>query len=49
MTQLMKECVGPLDLVLKPQNDLMEPKCDNCGELTEYIRNKIECVGEDAI
>jgi hypothetical protein len=42
--------VGPSDLVMKLKKDLMKQfECDNCGELTEYIRNKIECVGEDAI
>ncbi len=42
--------VGPLDLVLKLKSDLMEQfECDDCGELTEYIRTKIERVGEDAI
>jgi hypothetical protein len=42
--------VGPLNLVLKLKSDLMEQfKCDDCGELTEYIGNKIERVGEDAI
>jgi hypothetical protein len=28
---------------------MVQFECDNCGELTEYIGNKIECVGEDAI
>ena len=42
--------VGPSDLVMKLKSDLMKKfKCDDCGELTEYIRNKIERVGEDAI
>jgi hypothetical protein len=42
--------VGPSDLVLKLKSNLMEQfECDDCGELTEYIGNKIECVGEDAI
>ncbi len=42
--------VGPSDLVLKLKGNLMEQfECDNCGELTEYIGNKIERVGEDAI
>jgi hypothetical protein len=42
--------VGPSDLVMKLKNNLMKQfECDNCGELTEYIRNKIKCVGEDAI
>jgi hypothetical protein len=42
--------VGPLDLVFKLKSNLMEQfECDDCGELTEYIRNKIERVGEDAI
>jgi hypothetical protein len=42
--------VGPSDLVLKLKSNLMEQfEYDNCGELTEYIGNKIECFGEDAI
>jgi hypothetical protein len=42
--------VGPSDLVLKLKSDLMELfECDDCGGLTEYIGNKIERVGEDAI
>jgi hypothetical protein len=42
--------VGPSDLVLKLKSNLMEHfKCKDCGVLTEYIRNKIECIGEDAI
>jgi hypothetical protein len=42
--------VGPSDLVLKLKSNLIEQfQCDNCGELTEYIRNKIEHVSEDAI
>jgi hypothetical protein len=42
--------VGPSDLVMKLKNNLMKQfECDDCGELTEYIRNKIECVGEDTI
>ena len=50
MTQLVKEYVGPSDLVLKLKSNLMEQfECDNCGELIEYIGNKIECIGKDAI
>jgi hypothetical protein len=42
--------VGPSDLVLKLKSNLMKQfKCDNWGVLTEYIGNKIECVGEDGI
>jgi hypothetical protein len=42
--------VGPSDLVLKLKSNLMEQfECNNCGVLTEYIGNKIERVGEDAI
>jgi hypothetical protein len=42
--------VGPSGLVLKLKSNLMEQfECDDCGELTEYIRNKIERVDEDAI
>ncbi len=42
--------VGPSNLVMKLKKELMKQfECDDCGELTEYIGNKIECVGEDAI
>jgi hypothetical protein len=42
--------VGPSDLVLKLKSNLMEQlECNDCGVLTEYIGNKIECVGGDAI
>ena len=42
--------VGPSYLVLKLKNNLMKHfYCDECGELTEYIGNKIERVGKDAI
>jgi hypothetical protein len=42
--------VGPSDLVVKLKSNLMEQfNCDDCGVLTEYIGNKIEHVGEDAI
>ncbi len=42
--------ICPTDLVLKLKNVLMTQfKCDDCGALTEYIGNKIEYVGEDAI
>ncbi len=42
--------VGPTDLVLKLKSELMmQFKCDNCGALTEYIGNKIEYMGKDAI
>ncbi len=42
--------VGPSDLVLKLKSNLMEQfECNDCGALTEYIGNKSECVGEDAI
>jgi hypothetical protein len=42
--------VGPSDLVIKLKKELMKQfECDDCRELTEYIGNKIECVGEDAI
>jgi hypothetical protein len=40
---------GPSDLVMKLKNNLMKQfECDDCRELTEYIGNKIKCVGEDA-
>ncbi len=42
--------VGPINLVLKLKNDLTTQfECDSCGALTEYIRNKIEYMGEDTI
>ena len=42
--------LGPSDLVMKLKKELMKQfECDDCGELTEYIGNKIERVGEDAI
>ncbi len=42
--------VGPSNLVMKLKNNLMKRfECDDCGELNEYIGNKIERVGEDAI
>jgi hypothetical protein len=42
--------VGPTDLVLKLKHDLMTQfKSDDCEAPTEYIANKIEYMGEDAI
>ncbi len=42
--------IGPSDLVLKLKSDLMgQFECDNCGVLIEYIGNKIERIGKDAI
>jgi hypothetical protein len=42
--------VGPSDLVLKLKSNLMEQfECNDCRVLTEYIGNKIERVGKDAI
>jgi hypothetical protein len=42
--------VGPSYLVLKVKSNLMEQfECNDCGLLTEYIGNKIERIGEDAI
>ncbi len=42
--------VGPTDLILKLDNDLMTQfECDDCRALTEYIENKIEYMGEGAI
>ncbi len=42
--------IGPTDMVMKLKSDLMkEFECDDCGELNEYIGNKIKYVGEDAI
>jgi hypothetical protein len=42
--------VGSSDLVLKLKSNLKEQfECNDCGVLTEYIGNKIERIGEDAI
>jgi hypothetical protein len=42
--------LGPTDLVMELKKDLMmQFKCDDCGRLEEYIGNKIEYVGNDAI
>ncbi len=42
--------VGPSDLVLKFKSNLVEQfECTDCGVLKEYIGDKIERVGEDAI
>ncbi len=41
---------GPSDLVLKLKSNLMEQfECTKCRVLIEYIENKTECAGEDAI
>ncbi len=42
--------LGPSDLVMQLKNDLMQRfDCDDCGHLEEYVGNKIEYVGNDAI
>jgi hypothetical protein len=42
--------IGPSDLVLKLKCNLMKQfECEDCGELKEYIGNKIERVGENEI
>jgi hypothetical protein len=42
--------VGSPDLVVKLKSNLMKQlDYDDCGVLMEYIRNKIEYIGEDAI
>jgi hypothetical protein len=42
--------LGPSDLVMQLKSDLMKQfDCDDCGKLEEYVGNKIEYVGDDAI
>jgi hypothetical protein len=42
--------LGPEDLVVQVKADLMKQfECDDCGRLEEYIGNKIDYVGVDAI
>ena len=42
--------LGPSDLVMQLKSDLMKLfDCDDCGKLEEYVGNKIEYVGDDAI
>ena len=41
---------GPSHLVMQLKKDLMQQfDCDDCGCLEEYVGNKIEYVGNDAI
>jgi hypothetical protein len=41
---------GPSDLVMQLKSNLMQQfDCDDCGHLEEYVGNKIEYVGDDAI
>ncbi len=41
---------GPSDLVMRIKNDLMKQfECDDCGCLKEYVGNKIDYTGKDAI
>jgi hypothetical protein len=42
--------LGPEDLVLQVKADLMKQfECDNFGQLEEYVGNKINYVGDEAI
>ncbi len=42
--------LGPEDLVMQVKADLMKQfECDDCGRLEEYVGNKIDYVGDDAI
>jgi hypothetical protein len=42
--------LGPSDLVMQLKSNLMQQfDCDNCGHLEEYVGNKIEYVGDNAI
>ncbi len=42
--------LGPSDLVMQLKSDLMKQfDCDDCGKLEEYVGNKIQYIGEDAI
>ncbi len=42
--------LGPEDLVMQVKADLIKQfKCDNCGKLEEYVGNKINYVGDDAV
>ncbi len=42
--------LGPSNLVMQLKNDLMQRfGCNDCGYLEEYVGNKIEYAGNDAI
>jgi hypothetical protein len=42
--------LGPSHLVMQIKNNLMKQfECDDCGHLEEYVGNKIDYIGEDAI
>ncbi len=42
--------LSPSNLVMQIKNDLMKQfECNDCGCLKEYVGNKIDCIGEDAI
>ncbi len=42
--------LGPEDLVMQVKADLMKQfECDDCGQLEEYVGNKIDYVGSDTI
>jgi hypothetical protein len=41
---------GPSNLVMQFKNDLMKQfECNDCGRLKEYVGNKIDFIGKDAI
>jgi hypothetical protein len=42
--------LGPSNLVMQLKKDLMQQfDCDDCRSIEEYVGNKIECIGNDAI
>ncbi len=42
--------LGPSNLVVQLKKDLLQKfNCDDCGRLEEYVGNKIEYIGDDAI
>ena len=42
--------LGPSNLVMQIKNDLMKQfECNDCGRLEEYVGNKIDYIGKDAI
>jgi hypothetical protein len=42
--------LGPSNLVMQLKSNLMQQfNCDDCGCLEEYVGNKIEYIGDNAI
>ncbi len=42
--------LGPSNLVMQIKNDLMKQfDCNDCGRLEEYVGNKFDSMGKDAI